>query len=92
MKRPKRLICCCCGASCIGRQWWNRDTGYGICPSCADQWEANPKVGPEELKQSCGVRGVHYDIPPRPSPSIRPVGMSDRDMANPFEVKTDESP
>src|SRR6185503_3800288 len=32
--RPKRLICSCCGESCIGRQWWNRDTGYGLCDRC----------------------------------------------------------
>lgn len=69
MKRPRSLICCCCGSGCIGRQWWNRDTGYGICVPCANQWETNPKVGPDELKQSCGVRGVHFDIPPaRPEP------------------------
>jgi hypothetical protein len=62
MKRPKLMICCCCGSGCMGRQWWNRDTGYAICVACADQWAANPKVGPKELARSCGVRGVHYAI------------------------------
>lgn len=64
MTRPRRLTCCCCGESCTGRQWYNRDTGYGICVSCANEWEKNPRVGPDELKRSCGVRGVHFDIPP----------------------------
>ena len=31
----RRLECCCCGESAgVWAQWWNRDTGYGICASC----------------------------------------------------------
>lgn len=34
---PQRhLTCCCCGQYAGWfRQWWNRDTGYGICRPCA---------------------------------------------------------
>jgi hypothetical protein len=28
------LLCSCCGAETRGRQWHNRDTGYGLCVSC----------------------------------------------------------
>lgn len=34
MKRTKTLICACCGKYTKGRQWWNQDTGYGLCPDC----------------------------------------------------------
>lgn len=60
--RPRRLICCSCGEGTMGRQWWNRDTGYGICPSCAKRWAEHRLVGPEELERSCGKRGVHWGI------------------------------
>ena len=30
------LICCCCNGETYGRQWYNRDTGYGLCSRCAD--------------------------------------------------------
>ena len=32
--RPKFLTCACCGERARGRQWWNRDTGYGVCSRC----------------------------------------------------------
>lgn len=57
MKR--NLICNCCdlGAG-RWRQWWNRDRGYGICARCAKkQWVEDS----EQLKQSCGLPGVHFD-------------------------------
>lgn len=60
MKRPKRLTCHCCGESTRGRQWWNRDTGYGTCTSCADRIEK--KEGAEYLESIAGIRGIHFDI------------------------------
>lgn len=27
--------CCVCGNAAKGKQWWNRDRGYGICSRCA---------------------------------------------------------
>lgn len=58
---PKLMTCCQCGQGCVCRQWWNRDTGFGICGCCADGY-----VTPEELKElrdMAGERGVHFDIP-----------------------------
>lgn len=54
------LTCCCCGGGLWGRQWWNRDTGYGLCNGCiADCNVASVPVGG---RSDCyGVRGVHWD-------------------------------
>ena len=62
MTRPRRLICSCCGETAIGRQWWNRDTGYGLCVRCIDFVLAHGTT-PEELKRSYGKRGYHFDLP-----------------------------
>ena len=59
----KRLICCCCGGSTTGRQWHNRDTGYGLCVSCIPL--CAPRVGVGETHPSYGIRGVHFDVTPR---------------------------
>ena len=59
---PVRILhCCCCGAATRGRQWYNRDTGYGLCRGCVDRCSRNET--PEEVKSLYGVRGVHYDLP-----------------------------
>ena len=52
------LTCCCCGAETRGRQWYNRDTGYGLCPKCA-QWIATRKTL-EEMQENFGEAEVHY--------------------------------
>lgn len=56
--KVKVLTCCCCGDCCKGRQWWNRDTGYGAC------WKCIPYLGKGEdedgLKNMIGIDGVHY--------------------------------
>jgi len=60
MKPIKELICCCCGNQTSGRQWWNRDTGYGLCVKCA---EVISKKEDEETMKSCyGEKGKHYAI------------------------------
>ena len=56
----KRLICACCGKYTTGKQWWNQDTGYGLCKECADYIEA--KEGKEYLEDCYGKRGIHFDI------------------------------
>ncbi|MGG5276330.1 hypothetical protein [Pseudomonas syringae pv. coryli] len=58
-----RLLCSCCGAETRGRQWHNRDTGYGLCPSCIDQ--CSRKVTPEDFRRCYGDRGIHFDIDPQ---------------------------
>jgi hypothetical protein len=56
----RTLTCCCCGGTARGRQWHNRDTGYGLCPNCIDRCEADVPVG--HTTRSYGVRGIHYDV------------------------------
>jgi hypothetical protein len=59
-KPIKELICCCCGNQTRGRQWWNRDTGFGLCVKCA---EVISKKEDEETMKSCyGEKGKHYAI------------------------------
>jgi len=58
--KPREMICCCCGSYTKGRQWWNRDKGFGLCSKCAD-WIAERET-PEEMARNYGQRGEHYDI------------------------------
>ena len=59
-KKPiKTLICCCCGQFTKGRQWYNRDKGYGVCPKCIKSFHNIP---PDEIKDNYGIKGFHYDI------------------------------
>jgi hypothetical protein len=68
MTQPiRRLLCSCCGASTCGRQWFNMDTGYGICPPC---WKSVAKRRPfgeepmthEEMVRTWGHPGVHHSL------------------------------
>lgn len=63
-RRPVMLDCCVCGGGSHGRQWWNRDDGYGICDRCAP--EQAEIEGPKRMESLYGVQGVHYllDAPP----------------------------
>lgn len=56
----RRMLCSCCGASTRGRQWHNRDTGYGLCSNCIDFCHRNET--PEQFRSLYGDRGYHYDI------------------------------
>ena len=59
-KQPKHwLTCCCCGNGTRGRQWWNRDDGYGLCPGCLDVNHAEDLLVQHD---SFGYRGVHFDL------------------------------
>jgi len=53
-----RLTCCCCGAATRGRQWWNRDTGFGLCPECIAL--CSQRETPESFQRLYGDEGVHY--------------------------------
>jgi len=56
----RKKTCCSCGAVCRGEQWWNRDTGFGICPECVKR---EKKTTAEEVIISrYGVEGVHYEL------------------------------
>jgi len=58
----RRLTCCCCGASTIGRQWWNRDTGFGLCADCIP-FVHNAQTA-ADMVSSYGEHGIHYDLQP----------------------------
>ncbi len=65
------LICCCCGGEAPAlEQWWNRDTGYGLCGACAARIQASGKE--PEFELTYGVEGKHwFAIPPKPKPLDR---------------------
>ncbi len=56
----KRLVCSCCDGEAIGRQWWNRDVGFGLCRSCIPF--ASRGLTDADMERTYGKRGVHYDI------------------------------
>lgn len=56
----KRLRCSCCGEDTFGRQWYNRDIGFGLCHSCADRIEQKENF--EYMERCYGVKGVHYYV------------------------------
>lgn len=58
--RPRMLDCCCCGGGGRGRQWWNQDTGYGLCAGCIDYCARNETV--KGFESCYGLRGIHFDI------------------------------
>lgn len=64
----KLKYCCCCGEQCYGKQWWNRDTGYGICKNCVERQKLNltEKYGKDfadrEIKECYGIEKIHYNI------------------------------
>jgi len=55
----RHLKCSCCGGD-AGRyeQWWNQDTGWGLCGSCAT-WISERGMPTEELNQTYGKDGTH---------------------------------
>jgi hypothetical protein len=61
-----RLTCCVCGAPAPAvKQWWNRDTGYGLCGKCAAWLQTRPDYHAEEFRSYYGDEGVHW-IPEGP--------------------------
>lgn len=61
VKPIKTLICSCCGQHTKGRQWWNQDTGYGMCSKCIESVEKHRNYQDREyLKQTYGIENVHY--------------------------------
>jgi len=55
------LTCCCCGSETAGRQWWNRDTGFGLCQDCI-KLNGVDSVAYGKTADSFGVRGYHRDL------------------------------
>lgn len=56
------LKCCCCGAATQGAQWWNRDNGFGLCPSCVVYIKARKDYRPEDFRDLYGVEGINYNV------------------------------
>lgn len=61
LHKVQALECCCCSNIEIGRQWHNRDTGYGICTSCVEY--AKRGYTPEQFTNVYGLESYHYSIP-----------------------------
>ena len=56
----RRLRCCCCDERAgTWAQHWNRDTGYGICPSCVTR-QRKRGTDDAEILRLYGVAGVNY--------------------------------
>lgn len=56
------MSCPCCGAYTRGRQWHNRDTGYGLCVACIPFCMEQAERHGESMGDLYGIRGVHYDV------------------------------
>lgn len=55
------LICAVCGGHAPShKQWWNRDTGYGVCARCFT-W-VSEREGEAQARECYGVPGVHHSI------------------------------
>lgn len=50
------LQCCTCGRETKGRQWYNRDRGFGLCTECANENSDSYNY------DMAGKRGYHFDI------------------------------
>lgn len=55
----RNLICTCCSGHIKGRQYHNQDTGYGLCPACAD-WIKGRGMSEQEMERTYGTKGVHW--------------------------------
>lgn len=80
---PQSLRCCCCGESTVGRQWSNRDTGYGLCVPCAD-WLPTRGTTDAEMHELYGIRGVHYAIVAEPP--FSPIDLPSADTPAPTSL------
>ena len=56
------LKCSCCGGNTIGRQWHNRDKGWGLCSGCVGRCLKGCGNDNDEFEQLYGTRGVYCDI------------------------------
>jgi hypothetical protein len=56
----RELACSCCGGYTRGRQWWNRDKGYGLCIACVAF--ATKGMSDADIRKTYGERGIHYAV------------------------------
>lgn len=57
----RSLECNVCGLGTKGRQWWNRDTGYGLCKDCGE-WMLGRGMPLAEVESLNGKRGYNWDV------------------------------
>jgi hypothetical protein len=57
----RTLTCCCCGELTRGRQWWNRDTGYGVCAKCV-AWVRLKGESEVDIRSNYGEEGIHWGV------------------------------
>lgn len=55
------LECSVCGKDEIGRQWHNRDNGFGLCSDCVSF--ASRGYSHDSFQQTYGLEGYHFSIP-----------------------------
>ena len=58
------LTCAVCGSYTKGRQWHNRDTGYGVCTDCITWIKSRNHYDstPDQIKSCYGIDGINYNI------------------------------
>ena len=63
LAKPVRgLECNCCGSFIPrGRQWWNRDHGYGMCVACI-AYVRKRGMSEEEIVDLYGIEGIHWGL------------------------------
>jgi hypothetical protein len=58
--RKVNLRCAICGRNAPGRQWWNQDDGFGLCPNCGVS--LIEKEGFPSVQKGYGFREYHWDV------------------------------
>lgn len=63
-QRATNLICSCCGKTTRGRQWFNRDRGYGLCYRCLHDLKHSKDAlnNPEYIQETYGIEGYHFNL------------------------------
>lgn len=59
----KILICGCCGERAPGKQHWNHDTGFGLCPRCAERFATDGREHVLDELRGYGTPGVNFAAP-----------------------------
>lgn len=57
----RTLTCCCCGEQTRGRQWHNRDLGYGMCGKCI-AWVRARGMSEAEIRDLYGIEAIHFNV------------------------------
>jgi len=59
--RVIHLTCACCGGPAPAlKQWWNRDTGYGLCGTCATRIQGRTDYDAVDFERTYGIRYIHW--------------------------------